>query len=314
MRTLTHAGLLVGITSAVLTQAAQAPPDFGKVQVKATRVTDNFHVIDESEVHGGSISVLTTRTGVVIVDSGVAPLAARVEAEIKRLSPQPIRYVINTHAHVDEVDGNEHFGRLGATIVARDQVRETMVHPRQPAGGAALEGRQARQVRPPAPEAAAPRLTFGNTMMLHVDDQDIELISVPRAHTDGDALIYFHGPDVIVAGDVLRAHEFPSIGRADGGTLPGMLDALARLIGLAGPNTRIVTSHGSVVDRSVVIAQRDLLLKTRERVRALIAQNKGADEIVAANVTADLGAHALPGHIGADAFVRDVYAELQAAP
>jgi hypothetical protein len=93
-----------------------------------------------------------------------------------------------------------------------------------------------------------------------------------------------------------------------------MLDALARLISLCGPGTRIVTSHGSVVDRSVVVAQRDLLLTTRDRVTALIAQGKSPDEVVAANVTADLGARALPGHIGADAFVRDVYGELKATP
>jgi len=186
-----------------------------------------------------------------------------------------------------------------------------MLHPKAPAGGAALEGRQARQVRPPTP-GAAPRLTYGNNMALHVDAQEIRLIAVPRAHTDGDALIYFPGLDIIVAGDVLRAHEFPSIGRPDGGTLPGMLDALARLIGISGPKTRIVTSHGVVVDRAVAIEQRDFLLTARDRIAALIAQGKNVGEVVAANVTAGLGVVALPGHIGAEAFVRDVYGELTA--
>ena len=135
---------------ASLAQAAQAPPDFSKVEVKPIRLADNFYVIDESEVHGGSVSILTGPSGVVMVDTGAEPLAAKVEAAITRLSTQRIRYVLNTHAHVDEVAANEHFGRLGATIVAREQVRETMVHPKAPAGGASLEGRQARQVRPPA--------------------------------------------------------------------------------------------------------------------------------------------------------------------
>ncbi len=291
---------------------AQAAYDFSKVEIKPIKIADNFYVIDESEVHGGSISVLTSPAGVVMVDTGVAPLTAKVEAAIRKLSAQPIRYVLNTHAHVDEVAGNEYFGKLGATIVAREQVRDTMLHPKVPAGAAALEGRQARQARPPAPDAALPKLTYASNMTLHFGDQDIQLIAVPRAHTDGDALMYFPGPDVIIAGDVLRAHEFPSIGRPDGGTLPGMLDALAKLIGLAGPGTKIVTSHGSVVDRSVVVAQRDLLLITRDRVTALIAQGKTLDEVVAAKVTADQPARALPGHIGADAFVRDVYEEIKA--
>ena len=261
--TITRSCLAAGTLFALLANAAQAPQDFSKVEVKANRIAANFYVIDESEVHGGSVSILTGPGGVVIVDTGAAQLAPKVEAAIKRLSSQPIRYVLNTHAHVDEVAGNEYFGRLGATIVARDQVRDTMLHPKAAAGGAAAEGRQARQVRPPAPAVAAPTVTFAGTMTLHADDQDIQLIAVPRAHTDGDALVWFRSADIIVAGDILRAHEFPSIGRPDGGTLPGMLDALARLISLCGPGTRIVTSHGSVVDRSVVVAQRDLLLATR---------------------------------------------------
>jgi glyoxylase-like metal-dependent hydrolase (beta-lactamase superfamily II) len=248
-----------------------------------------------------------------MVYTGVPQLAAKVEAAIKKLSPQPIRYVINTHAHVDETGGNEYFARLGATIVARDQVRDTMLHPKAPAGGAPLEGRQARQVRPAAPDAA-PKLTFGNALSLHVDGQEIRLVSVPRAHTDGDALIYLPGLDIIVAGDVLRAHEFPSIGRPDGGTLPGMLDALARLVALCGPGTKIVTAHGAIVDRAVAMEQRDFLLTSRNRIAALIAQGRSVDEVLAANVTADLGVQALPGHIGAEPFTRDVYGELKAAP
>jgi cyclase len=288
---------------------AQAPQDFSKIEIEPARLAANFYVIDESEVHGGSISVLTGPDGVVMIDTGVAPLAPKVEAAIKRLSPQPIRYVINTHAHVDETGGNEYFSRLGATIIARDQVRDSMLHPRAPTGDA----RQARQVRQ-TPAQALPGLTYAGGMTLRLDGQEVRLIAVPRAHTDGDALIWLPGLDIIVAGDVLRAHEFPSIGRPDGGTLPGMLDALGRLIGLAGPDTRIVTAHGAVVDRSVAIEQRDFLLTARDRIAALIAQGKSADEVVAANVTADLGVHALPGHIGADAFVRDVYGELKGSP
>lgn len=307
--------LLCGFACALFASLshAQTTPDFSKVDIKPVKLADNFYVIDETEVHGGSISVLTGPEGVLLVDTGVGGLAPKVEAAIKKLSSQPIRYVINTHAHVDETGGNEYFAKLGATIVARDQVRGSMLHPKVPTGAAAADGRQARQVRAVPPEAA-PKLTFANNMSLRLSDQEARLISVPRAHTDGDALIYFPGLDIIVAGDVLRAHEFPSIGRPDGGTLPGMLDALARLIGMAGPKTRIVTAHGQVVDHSVVIEQRDFLLTSRDRIAALIAQGKSSEEVIAANPTADLGVKALPGHIGPDAFVRDVYAELKAAP
>ncbi len=283
---------------------AQAAQDFSKVEIKPKKLADDFYVIDESEAAGGSISVLTGRDGVLMVDTGVKPLAPKVQAAINKLSSQPIRYVINTHVHGDETDGNEHFGRLGATVIARESVRYNLLHPRPLADGLP---------RKPAPAAAVPALTYAGNMSLHFNDQEIRLIAAPPAHTDGDTLIHFPDLDIIVAGDVLRANEYPSINRPSGGTLPGMLDALARLIGLAGPETRIVTSHGEVVGRSVVIAQRDFLLASRDRVTALIAQGKSVDEVIAANITADLNVQAATAHISSEHFVRDVYAEVKAA-
>jgi glyoxylase-like metal-dependent hydrolase (beta-lactamase superfamily II) len=263
-------------------------------------------------VHGGSVSILLGLDGALLVDTGVGPLAARVEAAIKRLTPLPIRYVINTHAHVDEIGGNEHFARLGATLIGNDRMRESMLHPKVRAGEAVLDGRQARQARAPS-AAGAPTITFDSELALHHNGQAIRMVSVPRAHTDSDSIILFPGLDIVVVGDVLRAGEYPSINRPDGGTLQGMLDGLAKLIALGGPATRFVTSHGQVVGRAAVVAQRDLLLTTRNRVVALIAQNKTLEQVLAANVTAGLGATAQPGHISADAFVRDVYRELASA-
>ena len=230
-----------------------------------------------------------------------------LEAEIRRITPLPIRYVLVSHAHVDEIGGNARFAGLGATIVGRDATRKAMLYPTVRSTG---DGRAARQARPADP-AGAPRITFETEMALHFNGQDIRLISVGRAHTDNDTIVVIPGLDVVLTGDVLRAHEYPSINRPDGGTLEGMLEGLSRLIGLGGPRTRYVTSHGQVVDRSVVVAQRDMLLTSRDRIAALMAQGKTVEEVVAAKVTEGLGAVALPGHVGADAFTQDVYAELK---
>jgi glyoxylase-like metal-dependent hydrolase (beta-lactamase superfamily II) len=303
-------GLAFALAAAPLA-LAQTAPDFSKVEVRAQKVAEGFYVIDETAVHGGAVSVLTGPDGVVMVDTGVGGLADRVEAEVRRLSPGPVRYVIGSHAHVDEIGGNEHFARLGAILVGRDVMRERIVHPKPLSAEAAADGRSARQARAPS-LAGAPTVTFKSEMGLHLDGQDIRLIAMPDAHTDSDAIAVFPALDIVVVGDVLRAHEYPSINRTDGGTLKGMLGALDLLIALGGPQTRFVTSHGQVVDRTAVIAQRTLLVTARDRIAALMAQGKSQDEIVAAKVTEGLGAQAQPGHISAEAFVRDVYAELKA--
>lgn len=293
---------VLGVSAPMNAIAAEAAPDVAAIEVKPVRLAENFYVIDEAAAPGGSVSVFTGPDGVLIVDTGRASLAPKVEAAIKALSPQPIRYVVNTHIHAEETEANEYFGRRGAVVVATEAVRYAMTHPRPLANGVL------RKV-PPAP--AQPSITYTEAMALHLNGQEIRLVAAPKAHTDGDTLIHFPALDVIVAGDVLRANEWPSINRNDSGTLSGMLDGLARLIGMAGPQTKIVTSHGEVVGRDVAIAQRDLILAVRGRIAALLGQGRSVDEVVAANVTANLGVTTQTPHTPAERFVRDMYAELR---
>ena len=275
IRPLVLATLAIGAASPGPAQAARDP---GTIAIETSRIADNFYTVydTDDEFGGGTVSVLTGPDGILLVDTEIAPLSAKVEAAIRKLSPLPVRYVINTHMHPDQTGGNEHFARLGATLIAREQVRDRMLHPRLLANG---------RPRAIAPPAALPTVTYANGMTLHFNGQDIQLIALPRAHTDGDTMICFPAQDIIVAGDAFRPIPYPSMNRPDGGTLQGTLDGLAALIGRAGPHTRIVTSHGPPVDRSVAIAQRDMILKVRDRVAALIAQGRSEDEVVAANVT-----------------------------
>jgi glyoxylase-like metal-dependent hydrolase (beta-lactamase superfamily II) len=292
-------------TGSALAQPVPPPP----ANLAPRLVVPGFWVIDETPAHGGSVSIFTGSDGVVLVDTGVESWAPAVAAAVARLSPQPVHYVINTHAHVDEIAGNAFFAAKGARIVGQDGTRKTMLVRKPPAPGA--DGRTARQARTFPPEAA-PSITFDHEMGLAFNGQDIRLIAVPRAHTDNDTLIHFPTLDVIVVGDVLRAGEFPSINRPDGGTLDGMIAGLDRILALAGPATWLVTSHGQVVHRAAAEAQRKLLLTSRDRAAALIAQGKTLDEVQAADITRDLGAEALPGHVSAQQFVRDLYNELKA--
>ena len=97
--------------------------------------------------------------------------------------------------------------------------------------------------------ALGPPLTF------HMDGEDIRVIPIPPAHTDGDTLVVFPNNDVIMTGDFFRSVQYPNIDRANGGSMNGMIDGLGRVIGLAGPNTKIIPGHGPSVTRDAVIAQ-----------------------------------------------------------
>jgi len=247
--------------------------------------------------------VLFGPDGVFMVDTQFAPLSDKIAAAIKRLTPQPIKFVVNTHVHGDHTGGDENFGKLGATIISREELRYRLAHPNPNANGTPGV---------PMPAAGLPRVTYRDLLTMRMNGEDIQMIAIPRAHTDGDTLVVFPGLDVIMTGDFYRSIQYPNVDRANGGSLQGLIDGLGVVIGHAGPNTKIIPGHGPTVDRNAVVAHRDMALAVRDRVARQIEQGKSEDEVVAAKVTADLDAKMQEVGTTGERFVRQVYAELKA--
>jgi len=278
---------------------AQGAPDFSKVEIKANRVTDKFYTLDGQ---GGTIGVLFGPDGVFMVDTQFAPLSEKIAAAIKRLTPQPIKFVVNTHVHGDHTGGDENFGKMGATIISREELRYRLAHPNPNANGTPGV---------PMPAAGLPKQTYRELLTMRMNGEDIQMIAIPRAHTDGDTLVVFPGLDVIMTGDFYRSIQYPNVDRANGGSLQGLIDGLGVVIGHAGPNTKIIPGHGPTVDRNAVVAHRDMALAVRDRVARLVEQGKSEDEVVAAKVTADLDAKVQEVGTTGERFVRQVYAEVK---
>jgi glyoxylase-like metal-dependent hydrolase (beta-lactamase superfamily II) len=282
-----------------VTAVAQAP-DFSKVQIKTNKVTDNFYTLDGN---GGTIGVLTGPDGVFMVDTQFAPLSEKIAAAIKAISDKPIKYVVNTHVHGDHTGGDENFGKMGAAIIAREQLRRRLMYPNPLANG---------QPAPAMPAAGLPSILYNGELVMQMDGETIHMIAIPAAHTDGDTIVWFENANVIMTGDFYRSIQYPNIDRANGGSLNGMINGLGRVVGLAGPNTKIIPGHGPNVTREAVMEHRDILIATRDKVKALIAQGKSEDEAVAAAPTADTDSKIKEIGMTRDRFVRQVYQELKA--
>jgi cyclase len=280
---------------------AQGQPDFSKVEIKTTKLGNNFYTLDGQ---GGTIGVLTGPDGIFMVDTQFAPLSGKIAAAIKQISNGPIRFIVNTHVHPDHTGGNENFQKMGAVLISRNELRDRLAHPVPAANGTPGT---------PAPEDALPLITYEGQLTFHMDGEDVRLIPIPRAHTDGDTLVYFPKADVIMTGDFYRSIQYPNMDRANGGSLNGLLDGLGRLIGMAGPNTKIVPGHGPVVSRADVIAHRDMVLAIRDKVSQLMSQGKTQDEVLAAHPTADYDAKVPNSKETTERFVTQLYAELKPA-
>jgi cyclase len=288
-RPLAVAALVIGLASAA---GAQQQQDFSAVQIKATKLADNFYTL---EGQGGMIGVLVGPDGVFMVDSQFAPLTEKIVAAIKQISDRPIKFLVNTHQHPDHTGGNENFAKLGVTVISRDELRGRL---------AATTGRGA------VPPAALPMLTYKGAITLHMNGEEVRLIPVPAAHTDGDTMIHFVKANVLMPGDFYRSLQYPNIDRANGGSLKGMLAGFDAILEIANPTTKIVPGHGGVVDEKAVAEHRDMAIALRDRVAALIKKGQTQEQIIASKPTADYDAKVQqPGTTG-ERFIGQLYAEL----
>jgi glyoxylase-like metal-dependent hydrolase (beta-lactamase superfamily II) len=286
------------VSTGIRMQAQQ--PDFSKVQIKTTKVASNFYTL---EGQGGTIGVLTGPDGVLMVDAQFAPLSDKIVAAIKQISDGRIRFLINTHVHGDHTGGNENIAKVGAVILARENLRARLAKPAPQANG---------QPGAPAPPMALPVLTYDGPVTIHMDGEDVQLIPVPVAHTDGDTMVYFPNANVIMTGDFYRSTGYPNIDRANGGSMNGMLAGFDTIMKTGRQDTKIIPGHGETVDKAAVAAHKAMMIAVRDKVAALVRQNKTQEEAVASRPTAEFDSKvngATP--MTADRFVGQLYQELK---
>jgi cyclase len=296
-------GLLAAALLIANVTYAQQSPDSSAVQIKTTKLASDFYVLEGA---GGNLSVLVAPDGVVLVDSGYAALTIQVIAALQKITNKPIRFVVNTHVHADHSGGNEGFAKLGATVFARNEVRERLLHPNTSANGTP---------NIPAPTLALPTVTYDTPISIHLNAEDVRLVPIRNAHTDGDTLVIFSVHDILATGDYYRGIGYPFADMKRGGSLQGLLDGLGITIGLAGSSTKIVPGHGPVTDRGGLMEQRDLILKVRDKVAALVSQGKTLEQVIATSPTAEFDARIqgdpnAPAFVTSEEFVTWLYKEL----
>jgi cyclase len=268
---LAMAAVLIGSAA-----SAQAQPAQQEVKVVATKLGGSVYGIDGA---GGRMTALVGPEGVFLVDSQFARASDKIVAALKELSPAPIRFLVNTHVHGDHTGGNENFVKLGVTILGRPNLRAQLLNPRPAPGNG--------QVPPVAPQAALPIVLFDAPLTVYLDGETIHLVPLPAAHTDGDTAVKFERADVLSTGDVFRSQGFPAAAVTNGGSFLGTIDALNKLVDMAGPNTRVVPGHGPVVDKAALVFHRDMAVTVRDRVAEALREGKSPDEIRATKPTAD---------------------------
>ena len=271
--------------------------DFSDVEVTSQQVRDNIHVLFGA---GGNIGVLHGDDGIVLIDDQFVPLASRIRAALAEIDPGQINFTINTHFHFDHSDGNKVFGPEGAWIVAHENTRKKLMNDMTIGGGAVQE-----RVVEKYPDDALPKITFENSMKLHLNGQTVYLFHAANAHTDTDAIIYFPEANVFHTGDVFVRYGVPFIDKGNGGSVGGMIRAANQLIEMCDDETIIIPGHGQLSGKQDVKDFRDMLQSMWDDVMAAAESGKTVEEILENDPSARYGESDMGPYI-----VRLIYDEI----
>jgi cyclase len=308
-----------GLRAQPQTRPAPPRPPAASDDLRVMKVRPNVYMLAGA---GGNITVMTFTEGVLVVDTGAAPMADKVLAAIRQLSDKSIVEIINTSASVDHIGGNEKLAASGRRIPFEVVAGEgPMIR--------AHENVMTRMSAPTGKAAAAPEKAWPNETY-HLDSmklsthfrggEAVELLYAPAAHSDGDSLVWFRHADVIATGDVFMTTTYPIIDVATGGTIDGEIAALNHILDIAFPDMRseggtmIVPGHGRLCDMADVGYYRDMVTIIRDRVQDMIKKGQTLEQVKAAKPTRDYDGRfgAATGAWTTDMFVEAVYKSLSA--
>jgi glyoxylase-like metal-dependent hydrolase (beta-lactamase superfamily II) len=189
--------------------------------------------------------------GALMIDGG---LAANSEALLRtvrdRTGNSRVHTLINSHWHPEQTGSNEAVGRDGGVIIAHEKTR---IYLSNAVTSVTFKGRLG-----PLPEVARPNKTTNDAGSLQFAGQQIDYSYLPAAHTDGDLYIHFPKMNVLVAGGVASAEQWPILDYRNGAWLGGRVRAHERLADLVNPATRVVPAHGRLLTGSDIVRQRDI--------------------------------------------------------
>lgn len=250
---------------------------------KLTQIAENVYAYvgiknaSKDNSFGANAGIIIGKDGIVVVDTMIsATMAKRFIRDIRAISRKPIRYVVNTHYHLDHVFGNSEFAKLGAVVIAQENVKNAMEKSaRETLKNIGEYGLTPKDMK--GTTLAYPVLTFGDRMTINIGDQQIELIHARQSHTDGDTLVYLPGKKILFAGDILFTNYHPFLGEGNIEEWAKELDDIKSM-----DVEKIIPGHGPLSGKNDLDDMKKYILMFDQKAKELASQSDDVQKIVTA--------------------------------
>ncbi|OGW73111.1 MAG: MBL fold metallo-hydrolase, partial [Nitrospirae bacterium RIFOXYB2_FULL_43_5] len=224
--------------------------------------------------YGANAGIIIGKDGIVVIDTLIsAKEARRFIRDIRAISKKPIKYVINTHYHLDHTFGNSEFAKLGAVIISHINDSNNL----KAQGETALKnaknyGLSKEDMK--GTKIAYPALSFNDRMEIALGDQRIDLIYTGHSHTDGSITVYLPDKKILFSGDILFTGYHPFIGDGSIGEWVKALDHIMTM-----NVEKIIPGHGPLSNKKDIQDMKDYLIAFDKKAKELAAKSNDAEYI-----------------------------------
>lgn len=244
---------------------------FSQVEIQVTPLAKHLYKLDIG--HVSSVASIGP-DGVLLSDTGFERNGQSLLSKLKQLGGNDIKYIINTHWHSDHCGGNKILGKdKNVVIIAHENVRKTRSQDQ-------ILTVYWKEEHKALPDYALPNLTFSEKLTLFFNDEQIEVIHLPKGHSDGDAIIYFKNANVVHMGDLLFSDGFPAVDFEHQGSAKQWALNLQTIIDLMPPDVKLIAGHGRDYNIEDLKKYRDMLFATEKIVENALLQGMSLSEMI----------------------------------
>jgi cyclase len=245
---------------------------------------------DDGMLHeAGDVAVRVTPEGLILVDDKYQGNVAEILEKVRSISSQPLKYLLNTHHHTDHAGGDAIF--INTTeIIAHRNVRENFLRNKQP---------------------GAPRVTFTDQASVFLGGVEVRAYHFGRAHTNGDAVIYFPDLKVIHTGDLIT-EGMPVMDYNNGASAVEWVRVLDQVLEL--DFDVVIPGHGKLLTKEDVRSDRQKLVTMNQRMAELARKDVPLDQVFDQLKLADLGWDRTVSTAAFKGGLKGYYEEMRAQP